>query len=209
MTTAKEKNAAGNPVENAEDGAKTGNMGGRRRARGGGRRQQRGGVRARILKSLKNVEDGDQLVEGTDVGHKQLEKFMGLLGKLEPSDRGEKLKEKVYELLAPVEIDDGFVFDAEGVNKLVSFLEEEPAGAGRGAGRARGRGRMRGQGAGRGFGPRGGPGMGAGGRMQARRGRGAAAGQGGQGRRGKGADEIRQTLLELTEKVDKLSNPSD
>ena len=172
-------------------------------AGGGGRRRQGRGVRARILNSLKKVEDGDQLIEGTEIGQKQLEKFMGFLDKLGNNERGAKLKTKVEELLSPVEIDEGFQFDAEGVTKLVSFLEEQPSGDGarQGGARMRGRGRAGGRAGGMrrrlGQGQAGGPGM------RGRRGQGAA---GGQRRRGAGVDDLREAINELKDKVEKLSD---
>jgi hypothetical protein len=82
---------------------------------------------------------------------KQLEKFMGLLDKIEGGERGRKMKDKAQELLSPVETDEGFDFAPEGVKKLVAFLEEEPErnagarrrGAGARAGGARAGGGLR------------------------------------------------------------------
>lgn len=146
-----------------------GRMAGARRRRagagGGG-----GGLRGRLLDALKKVEDGDTMVEGTDVGVKQLEKFMGLLDKIESGERGRKMKDKAQELLSPVETEEGFDFAPEGVKKLVAFLEEEPsreAGAGRRAGGRAGAG-------------------GAGARLRAGAGGRGRAGAGGRGRAGAG-----------------------
>jgi len=114
----------------------------RRRSAGAG--AVAGGFRARLLEALKKVEDGDTLIEGTEVGERQLEKFMRLLDKIENGERGRKLKDKAQELLSPVETEEGFHFSPEGVKNLVAFLEQEPdrqAGARRraAAGRAGGR----------------------------------------------------------------------
>jgi hypothetical protein len=168
-----------------------GSLGAGRRVGTGIGRGDRGsgpGFRTRILTMLKNVEKGDSVVEGTEVGQKQLEKFLGFIDNLESRGRGTKLREKVNELLGPIESDDGFQFNEEGVNRLVEFLEQEPAqggaragvvGAGR-AGRA-GAGRWQGPGAFRG-----------------------GAGPGRQKAQG-GGGQLRKTIEELSKKVDALS----
>jgi hypothetical protein len=209
MSEAKGKSASGDQLEPVEELVDDDVAGRGRPARAGARRQQGGSVRSRILKSLKDVEEGDQLVEGTEVGYRQLEKFMGFLDRLGSTGRGAKLKEKIEDLLSPVEMEDGFLFDTEGVNRLVAFLEEQPANNGPGVrmgGQAKGR--AGGWARGRGFGQMG-QRQGAGAGMRGRRGRGAMGGQGVPDRRGKSADDIRQTLKELKEKVDKLSKPSE
>ena len=163
-----------------------GRLGARRRDGGNIARDNRRsgpGFRTRLLTMLKNVEEGDSVVEGTEVGQKQLEKFLGFIDNLESRGRGTKLKEKVNELLGPIESDDGFQFSEEGVNRLVEFLEKEPeqdgaraggAGIG-GAGRWQGRGALR---------------------RGARRGRQQAQG---------GSGQLRKTIEELSKKVDALS----
>jgi hypothetical protein len=181
--------------------------GGRARRAGGRGRASGGGFRTKILSSLTTVEEGDAVIEGTEVGQKQLEKFIGALDKRESDGKGAKLKEKITEILSPVETDDGFQFDTDGVNKLVAFLQEEPkrgAGAGAGGGRAGG-----GRGAGRAGGGAGraGAGRGAGRRAggAGRQGGGRAAG----GQRGEGAGKLRSTIDELTKKVEELSKSSE
>jgi hypothetical protein len=111
----------------------------RRRRGGAGAGAGGGGLRGRLLEALQKVEKGDTLIEGTQIGEKQLEKFMGLLDKIESGERGRKMKDKAQELLSPVETDEGFTFSPEGVKKLVAFLEEAPAKQGGARRRAAGR----------------------------------------------------------------------
>ena len=176
-STAAEKRSAAKSGEEAKRApARRGRAGARRRgAAAGGRAAAAGGgkgLRIRLLEALKNVEDGDTMIEGTDVGVKQLEKFMGLLDKIDNGERGRKMKDKAQELLSPVETDEGFDFAPEGVQKLVAFLEEEPTEQAGPRRRAGGRAGARAGAAGRGR-------AGAGGR-------GARAGAGGRGRAGAG-----------------------
>jgi hypothetical protein len=98
---------------------------------GGGVREGAGDFRARILSSLRDVGEDDELIEGTEVGRDNLEQLIERLDAADASGPGKKLAELVWGLLDPVETDSGLEFDPEGVAKLVSFLEQGP-GPGRG-----------------------------------------------------------------------------
>lgn len=95
-------------------------------AGGAARRRGGGDFRARLLSSLTDVGEDDELIEGTDVGRANLEELMEKLDRAEAAGRGQKLEEIVRGLLDPVETEDGLEFSPEGVAKLVAFLEREP-----------------------------------------------------------------------------------
>jgi hypothetical protein len=104
--------------------------GGRTGGELGGGATRRGSVggdfRARVLTSLRDISEGDELIEGTDIGRKNLENLVDALERAESTGLGGKLGEIVLGMLAPAETDDGLEFSPEGVAKLVSFLEQSP-----------------------------------------------------------------------------------